>query len=342
MLEEDESLLRQKAKECENAEEKIRYYALHAISVGDSITDTADIFLVERQTIHDWISRWKEEKDLSNKPKPGRPESVTKDDEDEMRKLIDEKDPHSHGINANVWDTKGLQEYFEKKGRYFSQETIRLHLQKMGARYVKATIVYNEGDLQRKKAHAQRIMELLENDMEYDDVLLFLDEMSSCTVPHKGYGWTFDQRLIINTDESNRVRSNTFGAVDPIKGEVIQMLSEEAKAPALIRFYNKIYSKFPNGNIYICLDNGTVHHAKIVSQWLDKHKRMILFYQPPYSPDVNIQEQFWHYVRVKFLNNHQFKTMHQLATSLHWFVKRLKPEEIKSICNFIPIETYLS
>jgi len=342
MLEEDEPLLRQKAKGCKNAEENIRYYALHAVSRGKSVTETAELFLVERQTVYDWINKWKEEKDLSNKPKPGRPESVTKEDDEEIRKLIDERDPHSHGINANIWDTRGLQEYFAEKGKHFSQEVIRLHLQKMGARYIKATIVYNEGDVQKKRNHAERIMKLLENDMGPDDKLLFLDEMSSCTVPHKGYGWTFDQRLIVNTDESTRERSNTFGAVDPINGEVVQMLSGEAKAPALIRFYSKIYSRFPKGNIYICLDNGRVHHAKIVSQWLNRHKRMILFYQPPYSPDVNIQEQFWHYVRTKFLNNHQFKTMHQLATSLHWFVKRLKPEEIKSVCNFIQIEAYLS
>ena len=341
MLEEDEPLLRQKAKECKSAEENIRYYALHAVSKGKSVTEAAELFLVERQTVHDWINRWKEEKDLSNKPKSGRPESITEKEDEEMKKLIDEKAPHSHGINANIWDTKGLQEYFAKKGKEFSQETIRQHLKDMGARYVKATFVYNEGDIQKKREHAERIRRLLET-LEPDDKLLFLDEMSSCTVPHKGYGWTFDQRLIINTDESIRERANTFGAVDPINGEVIQMLSEEAKAPALIRFYSKIYSKFPKGNIYICLDNGTVHHAKIVSQWLDRHKRMILFYQPPYSPDVNIQEQFWHYVRTKFLNNHQFRTIHQLATSLHWFVKRLTSDEIKSVCNFIPIETYLS
>ena len=30
--------------------------------VSDSIIETADRFLVERQTVHDWINRWKEEK----------------------------------------------------------------------------------------------------------------------------------------------------------------------------------------------------------------------------------------------------------------------------------------
>lgn len=62
MLRDDEPLLRQKVKECKNAEEKIRYYALHAVSNGDSITETADRFLIERQTVHDWINKRKEEK----------------------------------------------------------------------------------------------------------------------------------------------------------------------------------------------------------------------------------------------------------------------------------------
>ena len=59
MLEEDEPLLRQRAKECRDAKEVVRYYALHAVSKGDSITDTAERFLVERQTLYDWVEKWK-------------------------------------------------------------------------------------------------------------------------------------------------------------------------------------------------------------------------------------------------------------------------------------------
>ncbi len=62
MLENDEPILRKLAKECNNAEENVRYYALHALSTGDSITDTAKRFLVERQTIYNWIAKWEEEK----------------------------------------------------------------------------------------------------------------------------------------------------------------------------------------------------------------------------------------------------------------------------------------
>ena len=342
MLEEDEPLLRQKAKECKSAEEKIRYYALHAISKGDSITDTADRFLVERQTVHDWINRWKDEKDLSNKSKPGKPPSLTPKDDEEIKRLINENNPDKYGINASFWNTKGLQEYFEKKGKTVSREVLRQHLQNTGARYIKATFVYNEGDIEKKREYAKYLLNLLENEFKHDDALLFTDEASVCTVPHKGYGWTFEQRLVIGTDQSNRKRANAFGAVDPINGEVIQMVSAEAKAPAMILFLQKLCKRFPKGKIYLCLDNGKVHHAKIVKKWLDKHKRVVPIFQPTYSPDVNLQEQFWHHEREALLNNRQFDTVNQAITAMNRFVKRLTSADIRSVCNFIPIEMYLS
>lgn len=62
----------------------------------------------------------------------------------------------------------------------------------------------------------------------------------------------------------------------------------------------KMRSKFTRGNSYICLNNQRTHLAKIVSARLYKHKLMMLFYKPPRSPDVNIQELFWHHIRTNF------------------------------------------
>lgn len=62
MLEEDEPLLRKLANGCDDAEENVRYYTLHAVSKGKSVTETAELFLVERQTVYDWITKWKEDR----------------------------------------------------------------------------------------------------------------------------------------------------------------------------------------------------------------------------------------------------------------------------------------
>lgn len=186
-MEEDELLLRKLAKDCDDAEENLRYYALHAVSTGDSITDTAKRFLVERQTLYDWIERWNHDKNLSNKPKPGRPESVSEDDKKTMKELIDEDDPKKHGINMSQWDTKGLMIYFAEKGNSVSRETIRLALHELGAHYVKAVHRYAEANrleqIRFVKTELKRI-----NSTSEDTAVLFEDEASVGGSFRKGYG----------------------------------------------------------------------------------------------------------------------------------------------------------
>ncbi|KHD27104.1 transposase, partial [Xenorhabdus nematophila] len=42
---------------------------------------------------------------------------------------------------------------------------------------------------------------------------------------------------------------------------------------------------------YLILDNLRVHHAKIVTSWLEKHQdRIAVFYLPAYSPELNPDE----------------------------------------------------
>jgi transposase len=342
MLEEDEPLLRQKAKDCKNAEEKIRYYALHAVSGGRSITEAAELFLVERQTIHEWINRWNEEKDLSNKPKLGKPPAFTEDEKKELKSLIDEGNPQKHGINAGIWDCTELRKYYLSKGKIVSEETIRLTLREMGAHYIKAQHEYREADYEKQREFALQFLKDM-GKLTDDIALLFEDEMSACTVPHKGYGWTFNERLITRTIERNKERVNCFGVTNPITGERIQMSSIIAKAPALVRFLEKVDARYRNmKEIWIYLDNGPVHKSKLVKKYMEEHPRIKLKFISPYSPDINPQEQIWNYDRKKFLNNNQFVNAKQLSMRLSWFVRRLKPDVVKSVASLIPIEALLS
>jgi len=342
MLEEDEPLLRQKAKDCKNAEEKIRYYALHAVSSGKSIMETAELFLVERQTIHEWIVRWEKERDLSNRPKSGKPPVFTEDEKKELKDLIDEGDPQRHGINAGMWDCTELRKYYLKRGKMVSKETIRIALKEMGAHYVKAQHEYREADYEKQR---EFVLQFLKDTGKLTDdiAMLFEDEMSACTVPHKGYGWTFDERLITRTIERNRERANCFGAVNPLTGKRIQIITGIAKAPAFIRFLEKARLTYRNKKeIWIYLDNGPVHKSNMVKKYLETHPKIKLKFTSPYSPEINPQELIWGYDRKKFLNNNQFANAKQLSMRLSWFVRRLKPDIVKSVASLIPIEALLS
>jgi transposase len=121
------------------------------------------------------------------------------------------------------------------------------------------------------------------------------------------------------------------------------MSSSIAKAPALVKFLEKIDATYKNmKDIWIYLDNGPVHKSNLVKKYLEEHPRIKLKFTSPYSPDINPQEQIWGYDRKKFLNNNQFTSAKQLSMKLSWFVRRLEPEVVKIVASLIPIEALLS
>jgi transposase len=130
--------------------------------------------------------------------------------------------------------------------------------------------------------------------------------------------------------------------VNPIKGEVIQMSSRESKSPAFVRFLRKIRLAYPRKRIWIYTDNLLAHRSRKTREFLEKHPAIELKFLPPYSPDLNPQEQWWRHERRKLLGNRCFGTPHEPATSLSWFVHNSEPEEVRGICSLTHIESLAS
>jgi len=341
MLEEDEQALRELAKSCRDAKEKMRYLALHALSIGQPVALVAKIFCVDESAIYRWVDQWQKEKNLADKPRTGRPPILDEKKKEEIKRLVAEKDPKEYGINASFWDTKELQLYFKMKGIDISREAIRSALKEMGARYVKAQLVYPEADEKLRREFAKQFLKDLAS-KKNSVVILFQDEMAAYCSPRKGYGWTFEKRLdVVAPQRGGRKRLNCFGAVNPLKGEVIQMSSKESKAPALTKFLGKVNDKYLKKQIWIYMDNLPVHKSDLVKEFLEEHPNIEVRFLPPYSPDINIQEQWWNHQRKKLLNNRCFGSTHQLAINISQFGRQTPPEEVMSICNFSQIENLL-
>lgn len=335
MFEGDEQLLRELVKSCKDSKEQNRYLALHAICKGYSVPSVSEIFCVDESTIRTWIKKWKKHKNLQDDQKSGRPPILPEKEKEKIKHLLEENNPKKHGINASFWDTKELQMYFKKQNITISRETLRKCLKQLGARYVKAVIKFPEADIEKQKEFAKKFFE---NNKSGSSIILFQDEMSAWCSARKGYGWTLEKRLEVKAPQRNRQRLNCFGAVCPDNGEIIHMTSKESKTPAFISFLNKIAKKYHNKNVILYLDNLPVHKARKVNEFISKHPHIKLEFMPPYSPDLNPQEQWWNYERKKLLNNRNFSSTHQLATSMSWFTKQTSPEQIMSICSIEPIE----
>ncbi len=341
MLEGDSKILGDLYKSCKDIKEKIRYEALYAVSRGNNVKIVADIIAVEESTVYDWIHRWEEERAVSDKPRSGRPSKITKDDEEEIKRLLDENDPKKYGINASSYTTRELQLYFMKyHGKFIDEETFRIHLINTGAHYVKAQLRYKEGDQGRQIEFARSLLYLLER---YGFTkILFLDEMSVSTSARNGYGWTYGQRLVVDAPQKNVERANYFGAIEVSQGDIIETVRKSAKTPSFLYLLNKIEKRYPKDRILAIMDNSKVHHDRRVDEFFRKKKNMKLLYLPPYSPDINPEEYVHRYLRCKLLDNRNFRSVKQIGHVISRFVKSMSKETMESIAPMIPIEALLS
>lgn len=187
MLEKDFSNgLKDAAKRSRDAKERERLRALYAISIGYPLQAVAEIFSVDEGTVYRWIDRWRKERTLSDRPKLGRPGSLSKEEKHHIRTLISENDPKRHGIEAEFWNTKELKRYFSRKGKRVSQETLRRYLKEMGAKYVKS-----EGESSGRRSGEEFAWQFVEDMkfMPYSLLSIFEEEQ----LPKKNPGWTLEK-----------------------------------------------------------------------------------------------------------------------------------------------------
>ena len=345
MLENDTNILGDLYKTCKDAKEKIRFEALYAVSRGNTVKSVANIIDVEESTVYDWINRWILEKSASDKPKSGRPSKITKKDEQEIRRVVDENNPTKYGINALVYTTAELCQYFENVHRKsINDETMRQHLHKMGAHFVKGQITYKEADIEKQIEFAKEFYNLTVN---YGfDRIVFIDEAHVSTSARGRYGWTFNERLIIDAPQSKKggkLSANYFGAVEVMKGKITQIVDESAKAPSLIKLLKLLKKRYRNDNVLLLWDGGKPHKAGITKDFLrDKMQNFHLLPLPPYSPDLDPEEHVHNHLRDKIFGNHNFRGIDHIRAIVDYHVKKLSSEKVRNLGSLIPIEMLLS
>jgi len=96
-----------------------------------------------------------------------------------------------------------------------------------------------------------------------------------------------------------------FGAVSPHDGRHDSLVLPCANADAMTIFLEEICGRHPDEHILMFMDQASWHKAKA----LKIPKNMELAFLPPYSPNLNPQEQIWDELREKFFCNRTFASL---------------------------------
>ena len=120
-----------------------------------------------------------------------------------------------------------------------------------------------------------------------------------------------------------------FGAVSPLDGCHDSLVLPRADTEAMSIFLAEVSRRHQNEYIVMFMDQAGWHTSKA----LKIPGNMELAYLPPYSPELNPQEQIWDELREKFFVNKAFKSLNAVMDNAVKALRILEglPDKIKSI-----------
>jgi transposase len=124
-------------------------------------------------------------------------------------------------------------------------------------------------------------------------VVLAEDETHLNLLPHVRASWTLrGARPQVLTPGTNR-KVSVLGALEMSTGEWVYRLGRRCAAD-FIALLDQLLRAFPRAPaIVVICDNDSIHHARKVAAYLEKHPRLELLYGARYSPHDNPAERIW-------------------------------------------------
>ena len=118
------------------------------------------------------------------------------------------------------------------------------------------------------------------------------DETACVSLPTnlKGYAPIGSKNKPVLKHPARKFKINMISAITNTGKTMFALYDESVNVEKFIDFLQKVIESSEK-KVYMIVDNLRVHHAKLVTAWIEKHKnRIAIFYLPPYSPDYNPDE----------------------------------------------------
>ena len=131
--------------------------------------------------------------------------------------------------------------------------------------------------------------------------LLFVDASHFVLSAFLGYLWCF-ARIFVKSP-SGRQRYNVLGAFNAISHELFTFTNDTyINANSIITLMTQLLIHYAGSAITLVMDNARYQRCKLVMDFAKAHGIELLFL-PPYSPNLNLIERLWKYVKKKCLYN---------------------------------------
>lgn len=176
---------------------------------------------------------------------------------------------------------------------------VRQFLKSLGLRHVKVGSLPAKADPQRQEEFKKKLEPRLNEAHEGRRALYFVDAAHFVLAPFLGYLWVRFRRLI--QAPCGRQRFNVLGALNAITHQLICVTNVTyINAQSVCELLRQIAAMHVGLPITLVLDNARYQKCALVLQ-MAAALNIELLYLPSYSPNLNLIERVWRFVKKKVL-----------------------------------------
>ena len=312
-----------------------RIKAILLLDAGYSGGEVAKILLLDEDTITTYKKRYMKRGELGTAwirdKYIGRSSKLTKKEEEEVVEYVSER---------TISDSKEVIKYIKEKfNKEYSTSGIVSLLKRIGFVYKNTVLVPAKYDATKQKEFKEQY-EKIEEELPETEVCLFMDGVhpqhnTTCTK-----AWIKKGKSKEIKSNTGRDRININGAYNPHNGDLIVYEDKTINADTVIETLKKVEIFYQDKTkIYIIVDNARYYYNKEVKKYLEYSKIEFIFL-PAYSPNLNLIERVWKYLRKYAINNQYYETFNQFKSAVFTFFDGL-PNNKDELIKFVGTKMHL-
>ena len=276
------------------AQEDLRRKAIKAVQEGKTQDEAAQLFGVTRQTVGKWVKAYRERGSTGLQAgRKGRPQggSLAPRQEAQLIRAITDRHPDQLKLPFYLWTREAVGALIEQRlGVSLSVWTVGRYLKQWGFTPQKPLRRAYEQDPVAVQRWIDDVYPLIRAQAKKARAAIYWgDEMGMRSDHHCGttYGLKGKTPVILGTGQ--RFRCNMISAITN-RGKLYFMVYRQGFSSRVFLAFLKRLVKQVGRTLFLVVDGHPAHRSGVTKQWLEKNKKIRLFYLPGYSPELNPDE----------------------------------------------------
>lgn len=277
---------------------------------GYKIKDLMQVFNVSRLTITNWFNDWDNLSlvGLYDQKGRGRKSKLNEHQKEQVKKWTKSNSKNLEMVKKKILQEWGIEVSIDTIKRVLKFLNMNWHRIKRG--------VGGEPDPREYKIKKEELEDFKKQEELGEIDLRYVDETGFCLSSYVPYAWQEKgDEVIVKAQKSKRL--NALGFLNKKNDLEVYLFECSINSDVVIACLDKFCETLKKKTVLV-IDNSSIHTSNALlnkqEEW--KEKGLLIFFLPTYSPQLNLIEILWRFIKYKWLEVDAYSSWESLVEAV--------------------------